>query len=129
MLSHGELPPQAAAASLRSSRPEASGFGPASREAGGRVLRKPFHGFPEHACRLRRQDGKRRCGMLSQEDREMAIRVAAFERGYEEGREKSRAMARKLGALLSEAGRREELIEAFLDERKMAELVEEFGIE
>lgn len=67
--------------------------------------------------------------MLSQEDREMAIRVAAFERGYEEGREKSRAMARKLGALLSEAGRREELIEAFLDERKMAELVEEFGIE
>lgn len=80
--------------------------------------------------------------MLSQEDREMAIRVAAFERGYkegyevaafergyEEGREKSRAMARKLGGLLSEAGRREELIEAFLDERKMAELVEEFGIE
>ena len=99
------------------------------RTAGGRVLRKPFHGFPEHACRLRRQDGKRRCGMLSQEDREMAIRVAAFERGYEEGREKSRAMARKLGGLLSEAGRREELIEAFLDERKMAELVEEFGIE
>lgn len=103
------------------------------RKAGGRVLRKPFHGFPEHACRLRRQDGKRRCGMLSQEDREMAIRVAAFERGYEEGREegreKSRAMARKLGGLLSEAGRREELIEAFLDERKMAELVEEFGIE
>ena len=38
-------------------------------------------------------------------------------------------MARKLGGLLSEAGRREELIEAFLDERKMAELVEEFGIE
>lgn len=75
--------------------------------------------------------------MLSQEDREMAIRVAAFERGYEEGyeegreegREKGRAMARKLGGLLSEAGRREELIEAFLDERKMAELVEEFGIE
>lgn len=70
--------------------------------------------------------------MLSREDREMAIRVAVFERGYKEGYEKECergiAMARKLGGLLSEAGRREELIEAFLDDRKMAELEKEFGI-
>lgn len=67
--------------------------------------------------------------MLSQEDREMAIRVAAFERGYEEGREKGRAMVRKLARLLSEAGREDEFIAALSDSRKVDELMEEFGIE
>lgn len=74
MLSHGELPPQAAAASLRSSRPEARGFGSGLRaRPAGACSGNPFTGFRSRvplAAARRETEVRKLARLLSEAGRE-----------------------------------------------------------
>ena len=82
------------------------------------------------------RDEEWRCEMLSQEDRELAIRDAAWEDGKAEGMAEGEAKGEakafervaKLKGALEKDGRLGEFADAFGDARKLEALMHEFGI-
>ena len=80
------------------------------------------------AVEFANRDEEWRCEMLSQEDRELAIRDAAWEDGMAEGTAEAFERMAKLKDALKQRGRIGELVDALGDSRKLEALMREFGI-